>query len=80
MTGSNCRHPACKAGALPAELIARIGDPWGNRTPVIAVKGRCLDRLTNGPKLFTIKWWAHLGSNQGPAGYEPAALPLSYRP
>ena len=23
MTGSNCRHPACKAGALPAELIAR---------------------------------------------------------
>ena len=21
MTGSNCRHPACKAGALPAELI-----------------------------------------------------------
>src|SRR5512137_1933948 len=25
MTGSNCRHPACKAGALPAELIARFG-------------------------------------------------------
>ena len=49
MTGSNCRHPACKAGALPAELIARDGDPWGNRTPVIAVKGRCLNRLTNGP-------------------------------
>ena len=72
MTGSNRRHPACKAGALPAELIARIrgfacsrdrlielatnrtsnyeiGDPWGNRTPVIAVKGRCLNRLTNGP-------------------------------
>ena len=23
MTGSNRRHPACKAGALPAELIAR---------------------------------------------------------
>ena len=80
MTGSNCRHPACKAGALPAELIAHYGDPWGNRTPVIAVKGRCLDRLTNGPLLRNIKWWAHLGSNQGPAGYEPAALPLSYRP
>ena len=30
MTGSNCRHPACKAGALPAELIARylmVGPP-----------------------------------------------------
>ena len=23
MTGSNRRHPACKAGALPAELIPR---------------------------------------------------------
>ena len=20
-------------------------------------------------------WWAHLGSNQGPTGYEPVALP-----
>ena len=25
------------------------GDPYGNRTHVTAVKGRCLDRLTNGP-------------------------------
>mgnify|MGYP000666877161 FL=1 len=24
MTGSNCRHSACKADALPAELIAHI--------------------------------------------------------
>ena len=24
MTGSNCRHLACKASALPAELIARV--------------------------------------------------------
>ena len=50
MTGSNCRHPACKAGALPAELIVHIGDPSGNRTRDTAVKGRCLNRLTNGPK------------------------------
>ena len=27
------------------------GDPYGNRTHVTAVKGRCLNRLTNGPKL-----------------------------
>ena len=27
----------------------RFGDPTGNRTPVTAVKGRCLDRLTMGP-------------------------------
>ncbi len=25
------------------------GDPWGNRTPVFAVRGRCLSRLTKGP-------------------------------
>ena len=27
-----------------------FGDPWENRTPVTAVKGRCLSRLTNGPQ------------------------------
>ena len=26
-----------------------IGDPWENRTPVAAVRGRSLNRLTNGP-------------------------------
>ena len=26
-----------------------FGDPWGNRTPVTGVRGRCLNRLTNGP-------------------------------
>ena len=25
------------------------GDPWENRTPVTGVRGRCLNRLTNGP-------------------------------
>ena len=53
MTGSNCRHPACKAGALPAELIVHGGDPSGNRTRDTAVKGRCLNRLTNGPEMVT---------------------------
>ncbi len=28
MTGSNCRHSACKADALPAELIARVSDVY----------------------------------------------------
>ena len=47
MTDSNCRHPACKAGALPTELIALkyFGDPYGIRTRVAAVKGRCLRPL-----------------------------------
>ena len=31
----------------------RNGDPRGNRTPVTAVKGRCLSRLTIGPYNFT---------------------------
>ena len=26
-----------------------IGDPYGNRTHITAVKGRCLNLLTNGP-------------------------------
>ena len=29
------------------------GDPYGNRTHVTAVKGRCLNRLTNGPSFAT---------------------------
>ena len=37
------------------------GDPEENRTPVTAVKGRCLDRLTTGPLLVGVK------------GFEPSA-------
>ena len=29
-----------------------FGDPYGNRTHVFAVRGRCLNRLTNGPSLM----------------------------
>src|SRR5690625_5941542 len=50
MQGSNLRPLACKASALPAELILqKNGDPYGTRTRDTAVKGRCLNRLTNGP-------------------------------
>ena len=42
--------PACKAGALPTELCARMVTPRGIE-PVTAVKGRCLNRLTKGPLL-----------------------------
>jgi hypothetical protein len=38
VTGSNRRPPACKAGALPAELTAR-GAPSGIRTRATALKG-----------------------------------------
>ena len=30
-------------------LLFVFGDPYGNRTHVTAVKGPCLNRLTNGP-------------------------------
>ena len=30
--------------------MKNFGDPYGIRTRVTAVKGRCLNRLTNGPK------------------------------
>ena len=37
--------------ALPCNQQSRAfsGDPWENRTPVCGVRGRRLDRLTNGP-------------------------------
>ena len=34
LTGSNRRHPACKAGALPAELRPRKGSPCEARAAV----------------------------------------------
>ncbi len=48
------RHPDLNWGLrccrpLPYHLAMTPDDPWENRTPVTAVKGRCLDRLTNGP-------------------------------
>ena len=32
-----------------ADGRTKPSDPWRNRTAVTAVKGPCLDRLTNGP-------------------------------
>ena len=32
-----------------------FGDPYGNRTHVTAVKGPCLNRLTNGPCAFSVR-------------------------
>ena len=55
--------PVCglvPASSIPTQLMKQkipmrkhrdfsFGDPYGNRTHVTAVKGRCLNRLTNGP-------------------------------
>ena len=58
---SNLRPLACEASALPAELCLhmagipkRDGDAYGNRTRITAVKGRCLNRLTNAPYLLLL--------------------------
>ena len=42
--------PAGKQKKRTSEWMSSFfGDPYGNRTHVTAVKGRCLNRLTNGP-------------------------------
>ena len=47
---SNPRSPAWQAGVLTSTLRdLKNGDSYGTRTRVTAVKGRCLNRLTNGP-------------------------------
>ena len=50
-TGSNRRHLACKANALPTELHPQFGGPKGNRTPADGVTSRYTNRYTMGPKL-----------------------------
>ena len=48
MTGSNRRHAACKAAALPTELIARIAEPksshrgCGGSRPNLCIEGSSL--------------------------------------
>ena len=54
------RRPVCflvrKHKNKPSSLSWRayFGDPYGNRTHVTAVKGPCLNRLTNGPLQYKI--------------------------
>ena len=43
------RFPRDQKRTPPYWVVFFFGDPYGNRTHVTAVKGRCLNRLTNGP-------------------------------
>ena len=45
----------------PSECSRDFYDPYGNRTHVTAVKGPCLNRLTNGP--YIIQDFAKTASN-----------------
>jgi hypothetical protein len=67
MTGSNRRPPACKAGALPAELIPRCSarNPANPYLYAIAIVARSLP---------SIRWWVWLESNQRPSPYQDDAL------
>ena len=44
----------CIKKLLNPKIEELFYDPYGNRTHVTAVKGPCLNRLTNGPKRYRI--------------------------
>jgi hypothetical protein len=64
MTGSNRRPPACKAGALPAELIPRVSlrndehlvGLVGLEPTTPALSRRCSNQLSYRPKPVTRTW------------------------
>ena len=45
-------NPSPKGNGFAFNLF---GDPYGIRTHVTAVKGRCLNRLTKGPYLVSLE-------------------------
>ena len=47
--GAIRRVCADKTKSTTRVVLFHFGDPYGNRTHVTAVKGPCLNRLTNGP-------------------------------
>src|SRR5574343_577723 len=60
MTGSNRRPPACKAGALPAELIPIV---WNGMVGLVglepttpALSRRCSNQLSYRPKPVAADW------------------------
>jgi hypothetical protein len=57
-TESNRRHPACKAGALPAEL-------WPQESAASS---------TSPPQEHSKEWWAQADSNCRPHAYQACAL------
>lgn len=70
--GSNRRHPACKAGALPTELQPQV--PEGSTPPAFAVSVR--------PEIsgkyvicFSVVVVGTADSEFHHAGFEPATLP-----
>ena len=69
MPGSNRRPPACKAGALPAELIP---------LDKISSFSKFVQRFVRSVRQYvSTKLWAKFGKVVGVPGLEPGTSPLS---
>ena len=76
MTDSNCRHPRCKRGALPTELIARAQisrvfrtAPQARHAPVAVRRPVGADRDDPQPNHWTTAVWRPMASTrEGRAG------------
>ena len=67
-------YSPCKTYHIAAILsTVKDGDPWGNRTPVCGVRGRRLNRLTNGPfpACFRYACRLHRGTELGQSHSAP---------
>ena len=81
MTGSNRRPPACKAGALPAELIPLLiyatvcenQAGQGGASRRLRFVGKRRDNAVM-RRLSQISWWVWVGSNHRPPPYQDGAL------
>ena len=86
IAGSNRWPPACKAGALPAELNPHIislfcrrgGPKWWTYFQLDYTRFCSCNlpdtQLTILPQLFFEKWWAKMDSNHRPHDYQSCAL------
>ena len=71
-SGSNRRHPACKAGALPAELRPRTE----RGTRIAAPPAHHVPGATPVPAAAAhrVAWWAWVDLNYRPHAYQACAL------
>lgn len=75
LTGSNRRHPACKAGALPAELRPQFLGLAGQRPSDGAANACRGPRQCSSKKILPNQLWlARADSNCRPHAYQACAL------
>ena len=83
MTGSNRRPSACKADALPAELILRVkkmGRMMGFEPTHDGATIRCVNRFTTFAIFYKSSLAGVVGIEPTSTVLETAALPLNYTP